>query len=287
MLCSWGCGQEATYKFKNGKCCCNKNPTKCPEIERKRSLSLKGRLPWNKGKPGRKYSIEDREKQSKMAKEKGFGLWMKGKHPTEETRKKLRDVKIGHFVSEETKLKIGRKNKGRRNSEESKEKMRKSREGHTHIEETKRKIADGNRNKIISEETRKKSSVSMKKYYLTPEGIKNKEKQRQRMLNGGVMKTFKNNKNPSKPQLKLYNIVKEIYPSAELDFWEDRARRRIDIVIESLMIAIEYDGSYWHKDKEADDKRQKSLEDLGWKFIRYVDYIPTKEKIKNDINRLV
>lgn len=43
----------------------------------------------------------------------------------------------------------------------------------------------------------------------------------------------------------------------------------VDIVIESLRIAIEFDGSYWHADK-ADIDRQKTvaLAELGWRTIR-------------------
>ena len=34
-FCEYGCGQEAKYKFKNGKWCCSENYTKCPEMRRK------------------------------------------------------------------------------------------------------------------------------------------------------------------------------------------------------------------------------------------------------------
>jgi len=31
MLCEYGCGEEATYQFKNGKWCCSENWRKCPQ----------------------------------------------------------------------------------------------------------------------------------------------------------------------------------------------------------------------------------------------------------------
>lgn len=58
----------------------------------------------------------------------------------------------------------------------------------------------------------------------------------------------------------------------------------IDVAIPSLNVAIEYDCWYWHQDGEKDAKRQKEIEQQGWKFIRYRDVIPTKEKLMYDIN---
>ena len=52
------------------------------------------------------------------------------------------------------------------------------------------------------------------------------------------------------------------------------------------MIAIEYDGSYWHNKPEIknnDIRRQKYLESKGWSFIRYTDYIPSEKELKYDI----
>jgi len=38
-----------------------------------------------------------------------------------------------------------------------------------------------------------------------------------------------------------------------------------------------------HKVTAKDRIRQEQLENLGWKFIRYRDYIPTLQELKNDI----
>jgi len=158
-------------------------------------------------------------------------------------------------------------------------------------------------------EVKKKQSEKRTKYWSNPENRKKaseiqnrpetikkqrdawteerREKQRKYMLNGGALRSNKFVKSPSKPQIKLYNLIKEIYPAAEIEHWEDTVSKRIDIGIKDLMIAIEYDGSYWHQDKEKDNNRQKKLEALGWKFIRYVDYIPSKEQVNNDIKELI
>lgn len=91
--------------------------------------------------------------------------------------------------------------------------------------------------------------------------------------------------NPSVPQVKLYELVKEIYPNTILNYAE--GWYCIDIAILDKKIAIEYDGSYWHQEIQKDLERQKDLEKLGWKFIRYIDNIPSKEKLLEDINSII
>ena len=42
-------------------------------------------------------------------------------------------------------------------------------------------------------------------------------------------------------------------------------------------------NTLWHQDEIRDNERQTGLEKLGWKFIRYRDYIPSIEKLSEDI----
>jgi DNA-directed RNA polymerase subunit RPC12/RpoP len=96
----------------------------------------------------------------------------------------------------------------------------------------------------------------------------------------------------SAPQLELFELVKEILPEARLEFGQnleyndERYYYFLDIAIYELMICIEYDGSYWH-DEEHDKFRDEVLESFGWKVIRYVDRIPSKEELENDINKVL
>ena len=80
---------------------------------------------------------------------------------------------------------------------------------------------------------------------------------------------LKSSKKPSKPQLQLYNIIKKYYPSAQLEYHvitkHGTRHRFIDIAIPDKMMAVEYNGEAWHKDKNADIKRKEELEELGWK----------------------
>jgi hypothetical protein len=87
--------------------------------------------------------------------------------------------------------------------------------------------------------------------------------------------------NPSIPQLKLFELTKELYPNTILNY--SVSYFCIDVAIIDKKIAIEYDGSYWHQNKEKDSIRQKEIEKLGWSFIRYTDYIPSKQELVRDI----
>ena len=80
-------------------------------------------------------------------------LHMKGKHLSEETRKKIGAAQTGRHPSEETRKKIVEANKGRTVSEETRKKLREARKGKytgkdnpfygkTHSEETRKKLRE-------------------------------------------------------------------------------------------------------------------------------------------------
>ena len=63
----------------------------------------------------------------------------------------------------------------------------------------------------------------------------------------------------------------------------DGKLRAIDIFIPSLKLAVEFDGSFWHKDKLALDKiKSEMLMDEGYKVIRIREG-PLKKIHENDI----
>jgi len=111
-----------------------------------------------------------------------------------------------------------------------------------------------------------------------------KKRVRYRMLNGGSSHVRSFLKRISKPQLKLFNKTKDLFPEATLEY--PCLNYSIDIAIPSSKIAVEYDESYWHQDQEADDKRQNEIENEGWTFLRYRDYVPSKEELEKDIRSL-
>ncbi len=68
----------------------------------------------------------------------------------------------------------------------------------------------------------------------------------------------------SAPQLKLYEEVLKEYPTAVLEYPVQGFC--LDIAVPELKLGFEYDGEYWHQDKEKDKKRDEILNELGWKI---------------------
>ena len=274
-MCEYGCGQEAKIQLKNGKFCCSFSVNACPEKRRKNSETSKGHTPW-----------------------------IKGKHHSEETKEKIRIKNKNKSFSEETKQKISLNNLnrnmsgsrnpmfGKKHKKESKEKMRikkinfipwnKGKKGLQHLTEEQKErcrqyMLNGHASYMNSKPKPKR-------------GEETKEKHRYYMLNGGAIRALKGVKNPSKPEVLLRNMIKELYPNCE--FQHNVLNYALDIALLEQKIAIEYDG-YFHFNTEENKiyhiKRQKKIEKEGWKFLRYTmfDKFPTIEKIKEDINGIL
>lgn len=146
--------------------------------------------------------------------------------------------------------------------------------------------------------TKEKRSISMKKAWEKEEVRENyrigrqtkkvyegHKKQRKYMLNGGAAHARSFIRSPSLPQLELFKIIKTIFSVAQLEY--KILNYNVDIAIPQLKIAFEYDGSYWHQNKKIENERQTKIEKLGWQFIRYIDYIPSKNQIIKDMNNFL
>ena len=197
-------------------------------------------------------------------------------------------MRKGSKFTDAQREKLSRAGKGRVFSEEHKRKLKEKALARNFkiSDELKKKQLEGKRKKFknMPEEIRKNYSESARRRWKDPIY---RNKMVTLMKNGGSAYSSSFIKNPSKPQVELYNIVKNLYDTAILNFPILEVNRNIDIAIPDLMIAIEYDGSYWHQDHAYDMKRQNQLELLGWKFIRYVDIIPNIDKLKSDIKRCI
>ena len=80
----------------------------------------------------------------------------------------------------------------------------------------------------------------------------------------------------------LMSIFKNIHPKGFKTRLDGRLRA-IDIFIPLLKLAIEFDGSFWHKDKKAIDKiKSEMLMDEGYQVIRIREE-PLKKIHENDI----
>jgi len=154
-------------------------------------------------------------------------------------------------------------------------------------EEEKRFIGDRTRGKKQSEESKRKRSVSSS-------GKKRSKKfcedLRNRMLNGQASHMLKFKKNPSKNEVKLRSIVQSIYPNCE--FQCQVLNYALDVAIPEYKIAIEYDGWYHFDTQDHIDyhfRRQKKIEEQGWKFIRYSMFnkFPSIEQIRDSIKTII
>lgn len=102
----------------------------------------------------------------------------------------------------------------------------------------------------------------------------------------------KNLSNPtSKPQLNLYNLLKSKYINTALEV--PCGRYSLDCVVElnDCKIDIEYDGWFWHQDKERDNRRDGYVKSQGYKVLRIEgnkkDDLPNIELIDIHIKKLL
>jgi len=83
-----------------------------------------------------------------------------------------------------------------------------------------------------------------------------------------IRKRLRRRKIVTKPQKRLFQLVKERFPNAQMEYPIITAKtvRYADIAIPELKIAIEYDGKRFHKEG-SDNERDKELLDVGWLTI--------------------
>lgn len=270
-LCDYGCGQEAKYQFKNGKWCCKKNSSGCPVVIEKSKDHTRSVIFENPNHILCKYGCGQ---EAKFKFKNGMVCCSSNQSKCSRVKDRMSKSNKKAFLN-------------KKHTSESIEKNRQSNidywNNHPELKELRRK--QFKENSILYNARRVELGRTNKgKCFLSKEFI---EKQRQRMLNGGAAYINSFIQNPSKPQVELYNRIKEIYPNAVLNFPCYPLNYSLDIAIPELKICFESDGSYWHQDLESDYIRQKEVESLGWRMIRYkidkVNQVPDIEIIKKDI----
>jgi len=202
---------------------------------------------------------------------KGKESGAKGKHHTKETIQKYREQRKGE----------GNGMFGKHHSEETKNKIKINHTGKTWDE-----IHGKEKAKVLKEKQKFRMLNGLSAMMNTKEHI---EKIKQYMLNGGAIKALKGVKNPSKPEVMLRDMVKELYPDS--DFQHKVFNYALDIALVEDKIAIEYDG-YYHFDCQESinyhKQRQERIEKEGWKFYRITmfDKFPLLEQLKENIENL-
>ena len=177
-------------------------------------------------------------------------LKLKGKPRSLEVRQKIRNSLKGRVMTEEARKKLSAGHKDKHPSEETKQKLSLINKGKTHC-----RIYQPH-----TEATKRKMSISQKAYRQTSEGKNN------------ILKAQKAQKKASKPQKELFELLKQIFPDAQLDYLikTKRSWRFADIGIPSFKFDFEYDGYFahdWHTTKK-DKCRDKELAEVGWVTFR-------------------
>lgn len=75
----------------------------------------------------------------------------------------------------------------------------------------------------------------------------------------------------SKPEIRVFTEMLFLFPETE---WRKKIEgKEVDVFISSLNLAIEIDGSYWHKSKATKDRaKTQALEAIGIKVLRIRDH---------------
>lgn len=106
-----------------------------------------------------------------------------------------------------------------------------------------------------------------------------------------IKSLYKNGTAPtSSQQLQIYNMLKENNYNVEINYPVSNVNLDVAFFMDNFKIAIEYDGWYWHKNRQIEDRRRDEfLKKLGWKILRVKSYreVPTLEQVLSAINKLI
>lgn len=244
----------------------NKGRRRSPKTEFK-----KGLVPWIKGKHHTQETLAKHSefmkklwtnpefRQNQINKHKGrmpsnLGIdigvrgkttWMKGRHHTEEAKRKIGKAGKGRIISEETRAKLrGRSStmKGKHHTQEAKEKNRLAHLGKT----------TWNKGIPWSEETRHKVQMNWRNEEYT------------KMMGRSTVRK------PSKPEKHLIEFLNIHFPNewkyvGDFKFWIE-GRNPDFININGKKAIIEYNG-YWKHTKEKDEAKTQHYALYGFKTL--------------------
>jgi very-short-patch-repair endonuclease len=258
----WKCDVEAHPIFLMSHNQIISKNTWCPECGRIKQANSQ------RGKPGTPFSEERKKQFSIIAKEKGFGKWMKGKIIPEETRLKISQSNKGRKCYEETKQKISEKNKGKKNGMFAK----------THSDEIKKIISECSKRAWNNESTRAKMEI----WKNSEEG---KEAARKGQRKAQLLKKF----HYTKPELQVAELLTEynIEFEHQVEILDIQYAYVCDFYIKDLNLIIEVDGKYWHNypyGNEIDIKREMQLTYKNYNLMRVWENEIDKNLIYNIID---
>jgi len=292
------CGKNAFYRFKNGKLCCSNNVSKCPTVRKINSEKNKFKfckIEHAKRKAeGGPICACDCGNRTKWNKDKGEynkyinGHWVRHNNPSrgkdKYAKKKRRRSPLCKCIPQ-----CGQRTKWNPCTGKYDDYIK-----YHHLKGAKRdkKFCENQSKRMIKNnpmqkpEIAKKQSESLKALGddHPSRRLEHRKRTSEYALNGHATYMCSCNSNPSKPQAVLFELIKSLYSTAILN--HPSLNFSIDIAIPDLNIAIEYDEPYWH-DFEKDKIRQRKLETIGWRFLRYISYVPTINELKNNILNII
>nr|DAN00804.1 MAG TPA: endonuclease-like protein [Caudoviricetes sp.] len=136
-------------------------------------------------------------------------------------------------------------------------------------------------------QVQEKSRIAMKKKYGVEHALQVKE-----FADKACKTKYKNKTGPtSKPQRALGKILEQMYGICNLEY--PCGRKSLDCMVEvnNQKIDVEYDGWYYHQDKQRDELRDNFVLQHGYKILRIKsnkhDDLPTENQIKEKIELLL
>lgn len=257
-----------------------KHPHYQRDYRRKRLNRSEDYIPYS-CRIGIPLSEETRRKISESRKGKYGGEKdpMYHKIQSEEGRKRISIANKNRIITEETRKKLSQAAKGRKLSDEAKMKLRLAKLGKHHLtEEAKKRISEKllGSHPNLSKERRERLGANNRGKHI-PEEVKEKirEKLWERLQNPSKRQKWVNSLKvkPTKPESQILKICKKFFPNFEyvgdFKFWIKT--KNPDFVDKAHKMIIEFDGSYWHRNKQRDNERNRIYAENGYALLSITD----------------
>lgn len=303
MKCSYGCGREAKYQFKNGKWCCEESHTKCPNISKKfsekskgKKLSEKTKRNISKSKKGKTLSKEHKKKIGEKIRGRQFSIEtknimsksFKGRKFTIKHKENLSKSLKNRKLSETHKRKISESKIRENLSINTIKKMSEAKIGKTRSEKIKEKISESNRKKWLtrkgknrkhSNQTKEKISITVKKLWEDQNSIYHSIEFWDKVNNSEKIR-------PNIPEINILNLLNKLFPNewkyvGDHTFWI--GRRNPDFINYNKKKIIEHFGNWWHGKEYTgiDNKHHENDRIEYFKRYGYETLIIWESELKN------
>lgn len=308
MLCDYGCGREAIKYFKTSKkWCCSNNVNSCPEIIKKKNGKQKTsefKKLREANRKGKKLNRRIKLSKFEPINTVQFCSYGCGKIANFYCKKLDKYCCVSEYRScEGIGKKAGAKRKGKPTWNKEKKtspetllllsRIRKGVKKPPRTLEHRKNLSISQKGKIIPKNQIEKQAKKIQLLWKDPNSKYNsksfRNKLRDHCLNGHALVMIKAIKKISKEEIKLREMVQQLYPNCEFQF--KVFNYSLDVALVDYKIAIEYDGYYHFNTPENIEYyklRQKRIEDEGWVFYRVTmfDAFPSIVDIKYRIIKL-